>query len=178
MNLSNYKEEKPHFFKRLVWMSLNATLFRIAVGRAFKWLRHGLLKAFGARIDRDAYIYPSCKVFMPWNLVCGRACIGPKTEIYNKDRIVIGDDTVISQGCFLCTAGHDTGSLMLPLTTAPITISNKVWIAADSFVGMGVTIGEGAVVGARAAVFEDVEPWTVVGGNPAKFLKKRVLKEY
>lgn len=178
MNLSNYKEEKPHFVKRLVWKSLNATLFRIAVGRAFKWLRHGLLKAFGARIDRDAYIYPSCKVFMPWNLVCGRACIGPKTEIYNKDRIVIGDDTVISQGCFLCTAGHDTGSLMLPLTTAPITISNKVWIAADAFVGMGVTIGEGAVVGARAAVFEDVEPWTVVGGNPAKFLKKRVLKEY
>lgn len=178
MNLSNYKEEKPHFVKRLVWMSLNATLFRIAVGRAFKWLRHGLLKAFGARIDRDAYIYPSCKVFMPWNLVCGRACIGPKTEIYNKDRIVIGDDTVISQGCFLCTAGHDTGSLMLPLTTAPITISNKVWIAADAFVGMGVTIGEGAIVGARAAVFEDVEPWTVVGGNPAKFLKKRVLKEY
>ena len=137
-----------------------------------------MLKAFGARIDKDAYIYPSCKVFMPWNLVCGRACIGPKTEIYNKDRIVIGDDTVISQGCFLCTAGHDTGSLMLPLTTAPITISNNVWIAADAFVGMGVTIGEGAVVGARAAVFEDVEPWTVVGGNPAKFLKKRVLKEY
>ena len=173
MNLSNYKEEKPHIVKRLVWMSLNATLFRIAVGRAFKWLRHGLLKAFGARIDRDAYIYPSCKVFMPWNLVCGRACIGPKTEIYNKDRIVIGDDTVISQGCFLCTAGHDTGSLMLPLTTAPITISNNVWIAADAFVGMGVTIGEGAIVGARAAVFEDVVPWTIVGGNPAKFIKKR-----
>ena len=122
MNLSNYMEEKPHYVKRLVWMSLNATLFRIAVGRPFKWLRHGLLKAFGAMIDKDAYIYHSSKIFMPWNLVCGRACIGPNTEIYNKDRIVIGDDTVISQGCFLCTAGHNMCSLMLPLTTTPITI--------------------------------------------------------
>ena len=104
------------------------------------------------------------------------ACIGPNTNIYNKDKIVIGNDSVISQGCFLCTAGHDTGSLMLPLTTAPITISNNVWIAADAFVGMGVTIGEGAIVGARAAVFEDVEPWTIVGGNPAKFIKKRIIQ--
>ena len=42
--------------------------------------------------------------------------------------------------------------------------------------GMGVTIGEGAVVGARAAVFKDVEPWTVVGGNPAKVIKNRIIK--
>ena len=41
---------------------------------------------------------------------------------------------------------------------------------------MGVTVGEGAVVGARAAVFKNIEPWTVVGGNPAKYIKKRVIK--
>ena len=66
---------------------------------------------------------------------------------------------------------------MLPLKIAPITIGDRAWVAADAFVGMGVTIGEGAVVGARAAVFKDVEPWTVVGGNPAKFIKKRVMKD-
>ena len=49
------------------------------------------------------------------------------------------------------------------------------WVAAWAFVGMGVTIGEGAVVGACAVVFKNVEPWTVVGGNPAKFIKKRVI---
>ena len=38
-------------------MMLNVTLFRIAIGRAFKWLRHGLLRVFGAKIDKDAYIY-------------------------------------------------------------------------------------------------------------------------
>lgn len=176
MNLTNYKEEKPHYYKRLVWMVINATLFRLAIGGSFKWLRHGLLKAFGAKIDKDAYIYPSCKIFMPWNFVCGRACIGPDTNIYNKDMIVIGNDSVISQGSFLCTAGHDTANLMMPLTTAPIKISDHVWIAADAFVGMGVTVGDGAIVGARAAVFKDVDPWTIVGGNPAKFIKKRIVK--
>ena len=48
-------------------------------------------------------------------------------------------------------------------------------MAAEAFVGPGVTIGEGAVVGARAAVFRDVEPWSVVGGNPARFIKKRKI---
>ena len=177
MDLSNYKEEKPHYIKRLVWMMLNVTLFRIAIGRTFKWLRHGLLRVFGAKIDKDAFIYPSCKVFMPWNLVCGRACIGPNTNIYNKDKIVIGNDSVISQGCFLCTAGHDTTNLILPLVTAPIVVSDKAWVAANSYIGMGVTIGEGAVVGACAAVFKDVEAWTIVGGNPAKFIKKREIKD-
>ena len=41
---------------------------------------------------------------------------------------------------------------------------------------MGVTIGQGAVVGATASVYKDVEPWTIVGGNPAKFIKKREVK--
>ena len=89
--------------------------------------------------------------------------------------IVIGNDSVISQGCFLCTAGHDTTNLILPLVTAPIVVSDKVWVAANSYIGMGVTIGEGAVVGACAAVFKDVEAWTIVGGNPAKFIKVRQI---
>ena len=64
----------------------------------------------------------------------------------------------------------------MELVTAPITVGAQAWVAADAFVGMGVTIGEGAVVGARAVVTRNVEPWTVVGGNPAKFIKKRELK--
>jgi putative colanic acid biosynthesis acetyltransferase WcaF len=52
-----------------------------------------------------------------------------------------------------------------------------VWVASDAFIGMGVTLGQGAVVGARAAVFKNVEPWTVVGGNPARLIKKREIKD-
>jgi putative colanic acid biosynthesis acetyltransferase WcaF len=64
----------------------------------------------------------------------------------------------------------------MPQTFAPIVIADQVWIAADAFIGPGVQVGEGAVIGARSSVFEDVEPWTVVGGNPAKFIKKREIK--
>lgn len=177
MNLSNYTEEKPHRIKRIVWAIINASVYRMCGGRIGWMVRKRLLVAFGAKIDRKAYIYARCVIFAPWNLVVGRACIGPRTEIYNKAPIRIGDDTVISQESFLCAASHDISSKMLPLKTAPITIENNVWIASDAFIGMGVTIGEGAVVGARAAVFKDVESWTVVGGNPAKFIKKRIIKD-
>lgn len=87
--------------------------------------------------------------------------------------VIIGDNSVVSQGAFLCTAGHDITDSKHTLITAPIIIGDTAWVAADAFVNMGVTIGEGAVVGARAAVFKDVNPWTVVGGNPARFIKER-----
>ena len=135
MNLSEYKEEKPHNMKRIVWYVINSTLFRLFIGRPFRWARHGLLRAFGATIDKDAYIYPSTTIFAPWNLRVGRACIGPKTTIYCKAPITIGDDTVISQGAFLCAAGHDISSLMLPLKRDPIKVGNKV--KSDSLIASG-----------------------------------------
>jgi putative colanic acid biosynthesis acetyltransferase WcaF len=62
------------------------------------------------------------------------------------------------------------------LITAPITIGAGAWVCADVFVAPGVTIGEGAVAAARSVVVKDVEPWTIVAGNPARVVKKRVLR--
>lgn len=178
MNLKDYKEEKPHLFRRLMWRFINVTLFRLIIGGPYtKRIRNALLRLFGAEISKDACVYSTADVFAPWNLKLGRACIGPHVCVYNKDKIEIGDDSVVSQGSFLCSAGHGIDSLMLPLRTAPIVIGNNVWVAAEAYVGPGVTIGDGGVVGARAAVFKVVEPWTVVGGNPAVVIKKRVIKD-
>jgi putative colanic acid biosynthesis acetyltransferase WcaF len=58
-----------------------------------------------------------------------------------------------------------------------IIIHSNVWICAGAFIAPGITIGEGAIVAARAVVTKNVEPWTVVGGNPAKFIKKREIKD-
>ena len=63
------------------------------------------------------------------------------------------------------------------MVTKPITICDNVWVATGAVVLPGVTIGEGAVVGTGAVVTKDVEPWTIVGGNPAKFIKRRELKD-
>lgn len=177
MNLADYKEIKAHYKKRVFWILINKTLFRLIPGHALMRVRNRLLRYFGAEIDNDACVYSSVTIFAPWNLKLGRACIGPRVNLYNKDFISIGNVCVISQDSIICTASHDISSLMLPPYNKPITIEDNVWVASHVFIGMGVTIGQGAVVGARAAVFRDVEPWTVVGGNPAKFIKKRIIKE-
>lgn len=98
-------------------------------------------------------------------------------DCYNVDKVILKHGAQVSQKTYLCTASHSIDVIDGPLITAPIVIEQNAWVTADAFVGMGVTIGVGAVVGARAAVFKDVEPWTVVGGNPAKVIKKRVIRE-
>ena len=94
-------------------------------------------------------------------------------DCYNVDRVRIGAHATVSQYSFLCTAGHDIEDPHMKLRTAPITIGDGAWVCAGAYIGMGIHIGEGAVAAARAVVVKDVEVWTVVGGNPAKFIKKR-----
>ena len=104
------------------------------------------------------------------------ACLSEDVDCYTVAPIVIGAQATVSQGVKLCTASHDIASRIMELTTAPIAVGANAWIAGWSIVLPGVTIGEGAVVAAGAVVTKDVEPWTVVGGNPAKFIKRRELK--
>ena len=163
---------------RVIWGIVYNIFFRTLPGPLFYGWRNMLLKLFGAKIGKYCKIRSSIKVWAPWNLELGDyVAIGQKAELYSVDKIIIGTKVAISQGAYICTASHDITTHSNPLITAPIKIESYSWIAADAFVGMGVTIGEGAVVGARAAVFKDVEPWTIVGGNPAKFIKKRVIKD-
>lgn len=158
----------------LVWMLFARPLPR-SVGTFWKLF---LLRLFGAKVAKSAVVYSSAKVYYPANLIMEEyTCLASNVDCYNVDVIKIGKGATVSQGAYLCTASHNIYSKEHELVTAPIIIENQAWIAADAFVGMGVTIGEGAVVGARAAVFKDVEPWMVVGGNPAKPIKKRIIKE-
>lgn len=178
MELKHYKEEKPHFYKRVLWTIINHTIFRCLCHWRLYFLKNSLLRLFGAKLPNHTNIYSSCTIYAPWNLTMGlHSTIGPNTIIYNKAPITIGSNVTISQYSHLCSASHDITTINHALICSPITICDKVWIAADALIGPGVTIGEGAVVGARAAVFKDVEPWTVVGGNPAKFIKKRMIKD-
>jgi putative colanic acid biosynthesis acetyltransferase WcaF len=62
------------------------------------------------------------------------------------------------------------------LIAEPITIGKNGWIAAEAFVGPGVTIGDGAVLGARGVTFHDLDPWTINIGNPALCVGKREIK--
>lgn len=177
VDLSHYSEDRPHHKKELLWRVVNITLFHWLALPCFNLLRIWILRLFGAKISSTAHVYASCKIWAPWNLQMGDySCLARYVEVYNKDNVTIADNVVISQGSMLCTASHDITLSSNKMVTAPITIEHSVWVASGCFIGMGVTLGEGAVVGARACVFKDVEAWTVVGGNPAGFIKKRILK--
>lgn len=171
INLSSYKEKKPHRASRIAWAIVNATIFRVLPSRC----RNGILRSFGAKIG-NCLIYRSVDIFAPWNLSVGDdACIGPRVSLYNKDEISIGKSTVVSQDAYICTASHDISSPVMATKNGPIRIGDCAWVAAKSIVIPNVCIGDGAVVGIGSVVVKDVEPWTVVGGNPAKVLKKRVV---
>ena len=162
---------------RLFWNVTSMFLFRPFSLPVFRNWRRFVLILFGAKIGKGSIVHSSAKIWAPWNLQMGQlSCIGPYTRIYNPGNIVIGNKVAISQYSYLCTATHAYETKLNTLYWTPIIIQDRAWVAAEAFIGPGVTIGEGAVVGARAAVFKDVEPWTVVGGNPAVFIKKSNMK--
>ncbi|MBR5323669.1 MAG: putative colanic acid biosynthesis acetyltransferase [Muribaculaceae bacterium] len=163
---------------RLTWNICYWILFRPFKGRFFYKWRTFIISLWGAKVGKFSSVHSSAKIWAPWNLILGEnSSIGDYVNCYNTGPIIIGDNVIISERVFICPGSHDISDPNFPMIPSTVEIGNKVWIAAEAFVGPRVTIGEGAVVGARAAVFKDVEPWTVVGGNPAVFIKKRVIKE-
>ena len=162
---------------RAAWQLFSMVLFRPFAGPLFRYWRSFLLRLWGAKIGKRCAIAAGAKIWAPWNLEIGDyVAVANGAELYDVAKIKIGGHVTISQDAYICTASHDIGERLKPLVFAPISIGDFAWVCAKSIVLQDVTIGEGAVVAAGAVVTKDVEPWTVVGGNPAKFIKKRVLK--
>ena len=80
---------------------------------------------------------------------------------------------IVSQGAHLCAGTHDIEDKNFQLVARPITIGTGAWVAAEAFIGPGVTIGAHAIVGARTVLFKDAEANSVYVGNPAQFIKYR-----
>jgi len=180
MDYMNFKAPYSHRDKgrRLLWMMTWALFARpFPKSMASGWKRF-LLRLFGAKMADTAIVYSSATIFKPWLLeMKDYACIADGVDCYNAAKITIGVNATVSQRAYLCTAGHDITDPHHRQTEAPISIGDRAWICAEAFVGMGVTVGEGAIAGARAVVVKNVEPWTVVGGNPAKLIKQRIIKD-
>lgn len=178
-DLSKYKNKLSFKNKlaRLIWNITSIFLFRLFPSRIFKRWRRLILVCFGAKMAKSASVHSSAKIWAPWNLIMGEnSTISDNVDCYNVSKVIIGDNVTISQRVFLCTASHNIRSSKHELISFPIKIKNNVWVAAESFIGMNVTIGEGAVVGARAAIFKDVDPWNIVGGNPSRTIGLRHIK--
>jgi len=162
---------------RVLWQLVWLFLYRPSPVPFHAWRRF-LLRSFGATIEEGTHPYPSAKIWAPWNLIMRKhSCLSHHVDCYCVDKIELGAHSTISQYSYLCTASHDYTRRDMPLITAPILIGDYAWVTADVFIGPGVTIGEGAIVGARSTVTRSVLPWNVVAGSPPKVIGLRTLND-
>jgi putative colanic acid biosynthesis acetyltransferase WcaF len=162
---------------RALWGCVYLLCFRPTPKVLHGW-RRLLLRVFGARVGKGAHPYPRARIWAPWNLTMGdHSCLANDVDCYCVAPVVLGESVTVSQYSHLCTATHDYQDPEFRLITKPIAIGARAWVAAGAFIGPGVTVGEGAVVGARSVVVKDVPPWVVVAGQPARFLRARVVSD-
>lgn len=163
--------------KSRFWNFVNSTFYRWTPF-FMRRTRVMILRLFGANVDWSCSVSARAKIIDPWNLTMGPlSSIDEECCVRCRGSVIIGSKSCISRGTDILSGSHDIYSTNFEMVTSPIVVKDNVWIATGACIGKGVTIGEGSVVAARAVVIKDVEPWTIVGGNPAKFIKKRVIRE-
>jgi putative colanic acid biosynthesis acetyltransferase WcaF len=134
------------------------------------------LRAFGARIGVGVTIKPQVKITFPWKLTIGdHVWLGEECWLLNLERIVIGSNVCISQRAFVCTGSHNYKSLTFDLIVKPVTLEDGCWIGASAWVGPGVIVGTHAVLTARSVASNNLEPYGIYRGNPAVFLRPRII---
>lgn len=158
---------------RVLWGIIEFFLFKYSPKPLFFW-RSFLLRCFGAKVESKVHIYPKVKIWAPWNIEIGsESGIANGVTLYCQGKIIIGKRSVISQGAHLVAGTHDYTQAGFPLITKPIVIGDHVWVAAETFIHPGVTIGDGCVIGARSVVTKNMPPWMVCAGHPCKPFKSR-----
>lgn len=156
-----------------LWWIVQATAFRWSPQVMYGWRRF-LLRIFGAKIGHAVMIRPTAEITYPWRLTIGdHTWIGDHATLYTLGEIHIGDNTCISQHCYLAAAGHDYTRPTFDIFGSKIVIEQEVWLATGVFVAPGITVGRGAVVGACSVVAKDIPAMTISAGNPAKVLRQR-----
>ena len=157
-----------------LWWLVQTLLFKLSPQFLYGWRRF-LLRMFGAKIGKGVIIRPTATITYPWKVSIGdNSWIGDDVTLYSLGEIEIGRDSVVSQRSYLCTGGHDYTKSTFDIFAAKIIIEPEAWVATDVFVAPGVTIGKGAVIGARSSVYKDMPPMTICYGNPAKPMLPRI----
>ena len=128
----------------------------------------------GKKIDDSFRMFPPFYTDFGKNITIGRnVFINSGCHFQDQGGITIGDDALIGHNVVLATINHDLSPLKHRENHyAPIVIEDHVWIGSNATILQGVTIGRWSVVAAGAVVSKDVEAFTIVGGVPAKEIRK------
>lgn len=150
---------------RTLWSLVYQIFFRPSP-RFFHAYRSVILRLFGAKIGVGVHVYPSAKIWYPYNLrLDDNSSIDEDVDVYNVDTIHLMKGAKVSKRAFLCTASHLYIEATRPLITAPIIIGENSWVSAEAFVGPGVVIGNNVNIMARVCISQDVPDKTVVKLN-------------
>jgi len=157
------------------WLVLDIIFVRSRVPGSLH--RRLILRAFGARIGERVLIKPGARIKFPWRLEIGDdSWIGEEVWIDNLASVKIGANCCISQGVYICTGSHDWGKVTFDLLVNPVTIEDGAWIAAQSAIGPGVQVGEGAVLSLGSVATSDLVAWGIYQGSPASFVRQRQIR--
>jgi putative colanic acid biosynthesis acetyltransferase WcaF len=163
--------------RRAIWNLCYAIFFRLSPRPLHGW-RSAWLRLFGAKVGRSVHVYGKARIWAPWNLVLEDfAAVGDDANLYSMATITIRAHAIVSQGAHLCAGTHDYEDPAFQLYSLPITIGERAWVCTEAFIGPGVEIGAGAVIGARSVVTKNMPEWMVCAGSPCKPLKPRVMRE-
>jgi maltose O-acetyltransferase len=137
-------------------------------------------RRLGVTCDPYCYIDPAARIlYNGANVSIGYGSIvAERCELHAWEPIAIGSRVFVSAGAMLLTGSHDINSADFAGERAPITIGDLAWVALDALILPGVSVGEGAVVAARAVVPRDVPPYAVVAGNPARVVGERSRRDF
>ena len=131
-------------------------------------------KLTGQPVDGTFSLFPPFYTDCGKNIRVGKnVFINSGCKFQDQGGIVIGDGALIGHNVVLATLNHGLGQeTRHDLVPAPIRIGKEVWIGSNSTILPGITIGNGAIVAAGAVVTKNVPENTIVGGVPAKVIRK------
>ena len=164
--------------RRAVWFFIGLPLLRSPL-LPFSRVRAALLRSFGARVGRGVVIKPGVRVKYPWRLKIGDySWIGEDCWIDNLADVAIGNNVCLSQASYLCTGNHNWSDEAFGLRAQPMYLEDGVWIGARACVGPGIRVCEGAVIALGGVAHQDVPPFEIHAGNPARLIRYRTFHSH
>ena len=136
-------------------------------------IREIFSQLIGKSVDDDFRVFPPFFTDFGKNIHLGKnVFINAGCKFQDQGGIYIGDNVLIGHNVVFATLNHNEDvSKRGNLIPGQINIGNDVWIGSNATILSGVTVGDGAIIAAGAVVTKDVEPKTIVGGVPARYLR-------
>lgn len=135
-----------------------------------RWYLKNIL---GIKIGRDTHVGMSCYITGFSIEIGDNTVINKFTYLDGRASLRIGNNVNISNYCYIQTLTHDPQDKEFKGIAGPVTIEDNVWVGARAIILTGVKLNEGCVIGAGAVVTEDIPPYTIAVGVPAKVINKR-----